>query len=65
MGSVIYEICNSLYTYLIMKIIRLTTLLDFGGQERQYISFAETDFQLLKTLIFEFHQMLNFKKPQI
>lgn len=31
-----------------MKIIRLTTLLDFGGQERQYISFAETDFQLLK-----------------
>ncbi|MFV5701774.1 glycosyltransferase family 4 protein [Flavobacterium sp. XS2P12] len=24
-----------------MKIIRLTTLLDFGGQERQYISFVE------------------------
>jgi glycosyltransferase involved in cell wall biosynthesis len=31
-----------------MKIIRLTTLLDFGGQERQYISFAETDFQLFQ-----------------
>lgn len=31
-----------------MKIIRLTTLLDFGGQERQYISFAEADFQLLQ-----------------
>ena len=25
-----------------MKIIRLTTLLDFGGQERQYISFVES-----------------------
>jgi glycosyltransferase involved in cell wall biosynthesis len=31
-----------------MKIIRLTTLLDFGGQERQYISFAEIDQQLLQ-----------------
>jgi len=31
-----------------MKVIRLTTLLDFGGQERQYISFSEADFQLLK-----------------
>lgn len=31
-----------------MKVIRLTTLLDFGGQERQYISFAESDFQLLR-----------------
>lgn len=31
-----------------MKIIRLTTLLDFGGQERQYISFAEIDFKLLQ-----------------
>lgn len=30
-----------------MKVIRLTTLLDFGGQERQYISFAESDPQLL------------------
>ncbi len=26
-----------------MKIIRLTTLLDFGGQERQYISFVEDE----------------------
>jgi glycosyltransferase involved in cell wall biosynthesis len=31
-----------------MKIIRLTTLLDFGGQERQYISFAEADSESLK-----------------
>jgi len=31
-----------------MKIIRLTTLLDFGGQERQYISFTEIDQQLLQ-----------------
>lgn len=31
-----------------MKVIRLTTLLDFGGQERQYISFSESDFQLLQ-----------------
>ena len=31
-----------------MKVIRLTTLLDFGGQERQYISFAEAGFQLLQ-----------------
>jgi glycosyltransferase involved in cell wall biosynthesis len=30
-----------------MKIIRLTTLLDFGGQERKYISFTE-DKKLLK-----------------
>ena len=31
-----------------MKIVRLSTLLDFGGQERQYLSFAETDFELLQ-----------------
>ena len=31
-----------------MKVIRLTTLLDFGGQEQQYIAFAESDKQLLK-----------------
>ena len=31
-----------------MRVIRLTTLLDFGGQERQYISFAEADFQRLQ-----------------
>jgi glycosyltransferase involved in cell wall biosynthesis len=31
-----------------MKIVRLTTLLDFGGQERQYISFAEIAPQLLQ-----------------
>ncbi len=31
-----------------MKVIRLTTLLDFGGQERQYISFAESDMASLQ-----------------
>jgi glycosyltransferase involved in cell wall biosynthesis len=31
-----------------MKIIRITTLLDFGGQEQKYISFANTDFQQLQ-----------------
>lgn len=31
-----------------MKIIRLTTLLDFGGQERKYISFVENEFQSYK-----------------
>ena len=30
-----------------MKIVRLTTLLDFGGQERKYISFTQ-DATLLK-----------------
>jgi hypothetical protein len=31
-----------------MKIIRLTTLLDFGGQERKYISFVEDGKKALK-----------------
>ena len=31
-----------------MKVIRLTTLLDYGGQERKYISFVESGKKLLK-----------------
>ena len=35
-----------------MKIIRLTTLLDFGGQERKYISFTESKEMLNNEYIF-------------
>jgi len=35
-----------------MKIIRLTTLLDFGGQEKQYISFTENKNSLSNEYIF-------------
>lgn len=37
---------------LIMKIVRLTTLLDFGGQERKYLSFTEDKSKLQHEYIF-------------
>jgi len=35
-----------------MKIVRITTLLDFGGQERKYISFTQNPSWLVNDYIF-------------
>ena len=35
-----------------MKIVRLTTLLDFGGQERKYISFTQDPSLLVNDYVF-------------